>query len=663
MADPLDNTANNINNINQETRYLIDAVTSLSEKIKQAFEEVVESMEGSVTGMDRILKQYERDFVSANKKVITSLDKQFDLAQKINKGQNVSKELEKEKQRISAQKLAIDVRLNALATKNPELAERLRKEYGLQLELAEANLEAMEKLLNERIAEKGISGNLLENAKSYLDKIDKSGVASAMLSKNLTLTSKVTLLAEAALIAVVNGMMRASDLINNLQKGLGVSYSTARNMQISMAVASAESDKLFITSEKLNKSFLELSEQTGLVANFGDETLVTMTALTDRLGMGAKEAGNLALLARTQGKNTETVLENTVATVSALSKQNGVAINSRQILNDIATTSKAITVSLGMNPQLLAEAATEARLLGTTLDQVDAIADSLLDFEQSISNELAAELILGQQINLEKARSAALSNDLATVAKEVLNNEAIMSAFANNNRIAQESAAAAIGISRDALAEMVYKQEILRLGAEGFKDVYSEQAYEQMQSLSAQEKFEATLEKVKGILTDIGTILAPIIDGFASIVGSLAESKIAAVGLGVALTALAVKGLINAIAGIFSAFAFLGPFAIPAAIGAVALMMGQIDSAKQQVQDGIADSARGPFTITDAYGKMAVTAKGDNLVATPNVDTRPSSVDMSETNRLLVGLLNKNTNFSIGPQHLGTGMNLYTYNV
>jgi hypothetical protein len=45
-----------------------------------------------------------------------------------------------------------------------------------------------------------------------------------------------------------------------------------------------------------------------------------MTALTKQLGLGTAEASQLALLARTQGEDTEGMLENTVATVSALNK-------------------------------------------------------------------------------------------------------------------------------------------------------------------------------------------------------------------------------------------------------------------------------------------------------------------------------------------------------
>jgi hypothetical protein len=75
----------------------------------------------------------------------------------------------------------------------------------------------------------------------------------------------------------------------------------------------------------------------------------------------------------------------------------------------------------------------------------------------------------------------------------------------HGNRIQQEAAAAAIGLSRDDLADMVYQQELIKLGAEGFTAAYGEQAYQSMLAQSASEKFEASLEKIKGVIGDIGT--------------------------------------------------------------------------------------------------------------------------------------------------------------
>ena len=38
-----------------------------------------------------------------------------------------------------------------------------------------------------------------------------------------------------------------------------------------------------------------------------------------------------------------------------------------------------------------------------------------------------------------------------------------------------------------------------------------------------------------------------------------------------------------------------------------------------KVNDGIAPSSKGPFTIRDSYGATAITARGDSLAVSPNV--------------------------------------------
>jgi hypothetical protein len=45
-----------------------------------------------------------------------------------------------------------------------------------------------------------------------------------------------------------------------------------------------------------------------------------------------------------------------------------------------------------------------------------------------------------------------------------------------------------------------------------------------------------------------------------------------------------------------------------------------LGDATQIVEDGIASSSKGPFTITDKFGATAITAKGDSLAVSPNVN-------------------------------------------
>ena len=45
----------------------------------------------------------------------------------------------------------------------------------------------------------------------------------------------------------------------------------------------------------------------------------------------------------------------------------------------------------------------------------------------------------------------------------------------------------------------------------------------------------------------------------------------------------------------------------------------------QNTQDGIAPASRGPFTVMDSFGATAITARGDGLAVSPNINKTPPS--------------------------------------
>ena len=181
---------------------------------------------------------------------------------------------------------------------------------------------------------------------------------------------------------------------------------------------------------------------------------------------------------------------------------------------------------------------------------------------------------------------------------------------------------------------------------------------------SAQEKFADTMTKIQTIIGDLGIAFAPILDGVAYLAEQswIAYSAIAAIaGLSLARTiasfaAMWVQLTGSAIAAstLSSAITLgLGTIAIIAAIAGIAAAMNSTTDKAQSVQDGIADASRGPFSITDAYGKMAVTTKGDSIVASPNVSR---GGDDSKMLALLEKIANKDTNVYMDSQKVGTTM-------
>jgi len=297
------------------------------------------------------------------------------------------------------------------------------------------------------------------------------------------------------------------------------------------AVAAASWGANYATAVDYLETVGELTRETGKNAQniFSSKVLGQAAALKTTMGLTAEEAGGLATISQTTGRNVNDVVKSVVATTSAFNGANRSAVSQGQILRDVATTSDSIKLSLGNNPEAIAKAASAARKLGLELKDVDQIASSLLEFESSIESELEAELLVGKDLNLEKARELALNNNLEGVAKELFKNSADIAEFGKMNRIQQEAYAKALGMSRDQLAKMAYQKALDAGMTEDQAAAAANVNAEDMKRIAMQENFAQALEKIAGavapILDIIGDILSmPLVPYI--LMGAFALSKL-----------------------------------------------------------------------------------------------------------------------------------------
>lgn len=649
--------------VKEELSFILDAVTSIGDKLVQSFEDAVDSAQDLNDTTKVTSKTLQRGLVSDIKSAIKNTEDLYKAQAKSEKGLLKQSELQRLKNKLLDTEALFEARKNLLASKKLELSEKDTKEFEDQIKFQKEALDLIEKGNSKNNQNKGLLGLIKGNLKGIVDQFDKSGVLSSILNTEIKSISDLTrviknnfdLISQVALAGIVNGAVKSSKSVAELSKQTGISSKFARELQNNFAGVAANSDKVFITSERLNQSFRELTSQFGIVASFGGDILETQTTLTRVLKFSSDEAGRLSTLSRIQSKDTEQVLENTVSAVNALSNQNKVGLDTRGILQDIANVSAAIAVSLGKNPVEIGKAVAQAKLLGIELSEVDAVAESLLNFEQSISNELQAELLIGKDINLERARLLALNNDLAGLGEELKNQEEIRLAFANGNRIQQQAAADAIGVSRDQLAKIVLQQDLARLGAEGFKEEFGEATFNQLQTLSISEKFEETLNRIKGVINDIGLIILPIVEGFATLVSSIGKSKFLAVTLTTVLGGLAAKAAITALSFGLIKGGLLGGLAITAALLAGGAAFKRFETA----DDMIAPAGYGERILSTPKGSIALNNK-DTIVAGTNLG---GGSDMKETNSLLKQILTKQGTVQIDSTKAGTAFTMGTYQV
>lgn len=256
---------------------------------------------------------------------------------------------------------------------------------------------------------------------------------------------------------VYKGLMLGNELTTEFARNLNTSAASARELRDQVLQVSISTQGL-ANAKDYAEIITQTSKTFGVVANLSKSQLQTMGLLSKELGLSAESAQNLLKVSILTDKDLKSQTNSIVGQTLLANSRNKVNIRYQDILNDISSTSTATLLTLQKFPGGVQRAAYETRRFGLSLANVSKISEGLLDFESSISAELEAELLTGKQLNLERARMAALTGDTATLAREIAANFGTADEFSRMNVIQQNALAKAVGMSRDELGE-VYAQQ------------------------------------------------------------------------------------------------------------------------------------------------------------------------------------------------------------
>jgi len=138
--------------------------------------------------------------------------------------------------------------------------------------------------------------------------------------------------------------------------------------------------------------------------------------------------------------------------IAALASRQGVL--AKDVFADIASNTEIFAKFAKDGGQNIGLAAVQARKLGLSLDTVGTIAESVLDFQSSIEGELKASLLIGRQLNLNRARELALAGDLAGLQQEIVSLVGSEQELNRLNIIQRKSLAQALGITVEQLGKL-----------------------------------------------------------------------------------------------------------------------------------------------------------------------------------------------------------------
>jgi len=322
---------------------------------------------------------------------------------------------------------------------------------------------------------------------------------------------------------LVNMGLAFSQRTAEIARNLGISSSEAKILNQRFSDITASSNNLLSTQTNLLEATNQINDRFGTSAMLTESMLEDQIDLTKKLGLSGEEAAAFAEYSLLSGKSQEDI-------VNAIGKQNKGLLNNKKVIQAVAKVGGQLNAQYKGNPELIAKAVVQAQKLGMTLEDTQGIAKSLLNFEESIANELSAELITGMDLNLEKARYLALQGKSAEAAAELMKNLGPngLNKFQNMNVIQQEALAGALGMSADQLADSLKTQQrlnkLLPEEKRAYKDAikaaqekgdYDKAAALEKQmnqgkefelakvNLDAQQKFNAAVDKLKGLLASI----------------------------------------------------------------------------------------------------------------------------------------------------------------
>jgi len=211
-------------------------------------------------------------------------------------------------------------------------------------------------------------------------------------------------------------------LASNAQKqGIGKKQSEAQVALIQKSVAlNNEVGKAFskyaVTLKEAVESVQAINEDLGVMAGeYMPQLAIRSSELAASTGLSAVESSKFFTTLGEIGNTSFQTQENMAGVADAAAKAAGVPLG--KVIKDVSGASANVrTVFRGNTIELIKQAA-ELRKIGSSLEQAAKSADSLLNFETSIGNELKASALLGKNINFNQSRRLFFEGKIADAEK------------------------------------------------------------------------------------------------------------------------------------------------------------------------------------------------------------------------------------------------------
>lgn len=396
-----------------------------------------------------------RKCTTAEERILTIQQKQFDIQEEIE-------------------------RLQRLATTGALVGNEITFYTNLQKILASASKEQSSALLRQVFLGKRLNqhyGNILTITKNLPGKLQMVGNALGKMGPIAGSVGKVLTgigVRMAALgVPIIGWIVAAALLIKDLAIGIYTTFknadTAAEKLRMTLGITrdfTSTIDKnarhiainfahVGVTFEKAYESVIAIVQTMGSLTGYSSRLVETTSIFASQLGVSAEKSTQTLKAFAQIARTTMTAQRNMLYFVGSLSQAAGT--NLGEVMGDIADFAQSNYRFMSRSVLEMAKAAVEARRMGTSLASAGKSASTLLNFTQSINDEMEASVLLGKSVNLQRARTLAYSKDIVGLNREILK-LAQDADFENMDPFQMQAFAKALGKTEDELAKILQSE-------------------------------------------------------------------------------------------------------------------------------------------------------------------------------------------------------------
>ena len=322
------------------------------------------------------------------------------------------------------------------------------------------------------------------------------GVKAAMAGVNFAMLGIIGLfVAAAALLVNISGKI---DAIGDKFGALGV-----QQFQGDILAADAEMKKFGYDAGVASDIANEMANNYGMAFDEALKIGPQIGEMSKALGISTEEGSKLVGMFQTMaGHSAETAI-NLAKQAESLAVAEGVAPGA--VMKDVAENTEMFAKYAKDGGKNILKTAIQAKKLGINLKAVDKIMSGLLDFETSIEKEMEASVLLGKQLNYQRARELALAGDQEGAMKNILSQIGGEAEWNKMNVIQRQALADSIGVGSDEMAKMITNQK--KATKEGGK--LEDQKIDEVVAQEAMSNLNEMLLSLKSIGATITNVLGP----------------------------------------------------------------------------------------------------------------------------------------------------------